>query len=1166
MSNIKMSKLQFMLSDVLSPEYEIEDKQARADIDDLKQQIENGIGIVIEETDPTVPAWAKEPNKPTYTADEVGALSDTTVIPSKVSELENDEKYVTDDELNAKGYATSIEVEQLSEQIDNILFPVIHATKYGVLPSNDGLTNTTNLQNLIDTINENGGGTIYIPAGTYTFASSGDDHVTANHCIRMKSNVHIYGDGANTILKPSGHSVNGLDMFFFNDYIEKNAANYLENCSFKNFVIDGIDTTIDNYTSSGKGFMFNLFKNCYWKNVSVINTVATGFGVDCPINSAMVDCYAENCGKGTTFAGAGASGFGIGYGYSDKENFFMSNCISKSNTRYGVFFEHQMIFNSDKYTAVNNCGFIISECKAENNYCNFGGVRGINVQFKNCFSKLAKRHGYIFENSDNCHALGCYSNTETDTSFVILSSGDNKANYEVKDVSFNQCISKYSKYGVKVTQYDTTARVTRNMIKDCFFDLPVENTIITSGIMENLILFGNVSTGTEKTGTPNNDFSATITDFVNENNSWNDNNVVSVSGELPYAGQKLIAFGTSTVSRCDQVWENNQLFDKYNGGYLAYLVKNCGFDSYTNEGVAGIPSMHMGNGSGGYTNGISDNVKDKLTSIENHDVIQIHCAGNDYLLEAPLGCVDTIITDDDGNDAGGSNHTFAGALKRMLKDLQELQATQVAKGKKPIEIFVTVPTKSKRNNSMMGDDEEGKYHEDYVNIVGHKEIDYVDMCIKICNKYGVHVVDTYRNSGISPLNASVYLEDDGSHLNSKGYEVFGQTIAGVMKSHHGAVLNYEDDIKEVEDTVMIDGERYDVSNSTGFEYKMILNLDGTPYLYSSHAPMYFHDVGNGKYVEAFVMYYTTRAKKNTDSNSFEKLKTLTTTTQNPIHLQTLRLNTTGYYAWPGATRNLDGLILAANHDIKLWGSDEVLFYKKWDVNEESSTCEVVEDNSAYLIIRVEGSPYEEFTLDQCTILNGDTNNILESWKSGNTIRAELHFYSNSNNYFGEAVVVPAEVTAYDEWVHLYYKTLKVNNYHKYHNNYNGRITLRNNAITDVYFQPEYDLIISVKNHGDSKLTSDNVSIIEGNIISLAQKVKSGQSLKVQVRLYKADSDYYNVECSVVEGRAVLYSEWLNVYFTIPAHNSLFTATLYWNYVTGALDGSNLYKCVGTEVN
>lgn len=32
------------------------------------------------ETDPTVPAWAKEPNRPTYTASDVGALPDTTIL------------------------------------------------------------------------------------------------------------------------------------------------------------------------------------------------------------------------------------------------------------------------------------------------------------------------------------------------------------------------------------------------------------------------------------------------------------------------------------------------------------------------------------------------------------------------------------------------------------------------------------------------------------------------------------------------------------------------------------------------------------------------------------------------------------------------------------------------------------------------------------------------------------------------------------------------------------------------------------------------------------------------------------------------------------------------------------------------------------------------------
>lgn len=36
-----------------------------------------GGGGIDQETDPTVPAWAKQPNKPTYTADDVGARPNT---------------------------------------------------------------------------------------------------------------------------------------------------------------------------------------------------------------------------------------------------------------------------------------------------------------------------------------------------------------------------------------------------------------------------------------------------------------------------------------------------------------------------------------------------------------------------------------------------------------------------------------------------------------------------------------------------------------------------------------------------------------------------------------------------------------------------------------------------------------------------------------------------------------------------------------------------------------------------------------------------------------------------------------------------------------------------------------------------------------------------------
>ena len=61
----------------------------------------NDSGYLTQETDPTVPAWAKAGSKPSYTAQEVGALPDSTVIPSKVSDLLNDSGYQTAQQVQA---------------------------------------------------------------------------------------------------------------------------------------------------------------------------------------------------------------------------------------------------------------------------------------------------------------------------------------------------------------------------------------------------------------------------------------------------------------------------------------------------------------------------------------------------------------------------------------------------------------------------------------------------------------------------------------------------------------------------------------------------------------------------------------------------------------------------------------------------------------------------------------------------------------------------------------------------------------------------------------------------------------------------------------------------------------------------------------------------------
>lgn len=56
-----------------------------------------GSGGISKETDPTVPTWAKQPNKPTYTADEVGAIGKDEVIEIDIADSLSVENYKNSD-------------------------------------------------------------------------------------------------------------------------------------------------------------------------------------------------------------------------------------------------------------------------------------------------------------------------------------------------------------------------------------------------------------------------------------------------------------------------------------------------------------------------------------------------------------------------------------------------------------------------------------------------------------------------------------------------------------------------------------------------------------------------------------------------------------------------------------------------------------------------------------------------------------------------------------------------------------------------------------------------------------------------------------------------------------------------------------------------------------
>jgi hypothetical protein len=84
-----------------------------------------GGGGIQEETDPTVPAWAKQPQKPPYTAKEVGALPAGTKIPAKTSDLSNDSGFINKSVADLVNYYTKKQTEDLIAQIPKFRISVV---------------------------------------------------------------------------------------------------------------------------------------------------------------------------------------------------------------------------------------------------------------------------------------------------------------------------------------------------------------------------------------------------------------------------------------------------------------------------------------------------------------------------------------------------------------------------------------------------------------------------------------------------------------------------------------------------------------------------------------------------------------------------------------------------------------------------------------------------------------------------------------------------------------------------------------------------------------------------------------------------------------------------------------------------------------------------------
>jgi hypothetical protein len=147
--------------------------------------------------------------------------------------------------------------------------------------------------------------------------------------------VDLFGSGwGKTVLRPQG-TISSVRL------TSRTSGTPLTECKFADFEIDGVGQTGSPYNVGTKGFYIIYMKRCSFDHVKIVNTPATGLGIDMLVNTTIHDVYTDNCGRGNGGANPGGNGIGIGTGTYTVEDFTVSDCVALNSGRWGIMVETQ---------------------------------------------------------------------------------------------------------------------------------------------------------------------------------------------------------------------------------------------------------------------------------------------------------------------------------------------------------------------------------------------------------------------------------------------------------------------------------------------------------------------------------------------------------------------------------------------------------------------------------------------------------------------------------------------------------------------------------------------------------------------------------------------------------------------------------------------------------
>ena len=428
-----------------------------------------------------------------------GVDNDTWANKDKLSILWLKEEPTLNDWLN--GFKT---VETLNKNVEKNFLKMRDALgmyhnvlDYGI--TQDADDNSLKFQQMVDELSQNGGGTIYVPIGTYKFDTSNGQYIEGTGgckcCIKAKNNVSIVGESlTDSVFKMTGHSSQGVCMFGYNSAANKTP---IEGCTYRNFTVNGEECTIDTYSSDGKAFFYQYVKNCVWRDLRLIGTPATSLGIDFLDNVVIDSIYCYESGRIHADNSPGGAGVGIGTGAWENENFIVRNCICDNCGHFGIFLEDQHIFGDAAHrTPTYPKGSIIANniCRNGRNY-GFGVRGGQHVIFEGN-EAYENANGGFFSDYQN-KSIVIQNNLIRDNTGNGICLGTEKPG--ILETSFENVTIKGNviignKTGINIGQKTTNLNLVDNIVRDnTVKDITVSAVQTSCYISGNLVLTADIS-------------------------------------------------------------------------------------------------------------------------------------------------------------------------------------------------------------------------------------------------------------------------------------------------------------------------------------------------------------------------------------------------------------------------------------------------------------------------------------------------------------------------------------------------------------------------------------------------------------------------------------------------------------------------------------------------